>query len=181
MAGHFEAKKHAYRQTQDGIVVSFVIHPNDVDAKFATASLGTRYMIGFAEIGDDDAPAAEPSPQAAGGHARAAALTPEVRSEIATKAANTRWDATKERKPFVSLPLSQQAAIRTGDKDFQAFLETETPIHDQESYADAVRAICGVESRADIKPGTPAAIAWMTLDARYQSWRTTRQYAESAR
>lgn len=87
----------------------------------------------------------------------------------------------KECKPFASLPLSQQAAIRTVDKDFQAFLDTEIPIHDQESYADAVRAICGVESRADIRPGTPAAIAWMALDARYQSWRTTRQYAGSAR
>lgn len=87
----------------------------------------------------------------------------------------------KDRRPFASLPLSHQAAIRTDDKDFQAFLETETPIHDQESYADAVRAICGVESRADIRPGTPAATAWMALDARYQSWCTTRQYAGSAR
>ena len=26
----FEAKKHAYRQTQDGVVVSFVVDPQDV-------------------------------------------------------------------------------------------------------------------------------------------------------
>ena len=30
LAEHFEAKKYAYRQTKDGMVVSFVIHPDDV-------------------------------------------------------------------------------------------------------------------------------------------------------
>lgn len=56
-AAHFEAKKHAYRQTQDGIVISFVVHPNDVAAALATAPLGTRYMVAFAQIGDDEQPA----------------------------------------------------------------------------------------------------------------------------
>jgi len=88
---------------------------------------------------------------------------------------------SKAPRPFASLPLSQQAAIRTGDKSFRDFLETQTPIHDQESYADAVRAICGVESRSDIRPGTPAAIAWMALEAKYQNWLTDRRYAEAAR
>lgn len=176
MTGHFEAKKHAYRQTQDGIVVSFVIHPNDVDAAFAVAPLGTRYMVGFAEMGDDGKPVEN---IAARGRTPDVVTAPEQPGQTTGPASSGM--SVKDRKPFASLPLSQQAAIRTDDKDFQAFLETEKPIHDQESYADAVRAICGVESRADIKPGTPAAIAWMALDARYQSWRTTRQYAESAR
>lgn len=57
MTAHFEAKKHAYRQTQEGVVVSFVVHPNDVSSELATAPLGTRYMVAFSEIGDDDKPA----------------------------------------------------------------------------------------------------------------------------
>lgn len=154
MTGHFEAKKHAYRQTQDGIVVSFVIHPNDVEAKFATAALGTRYMIGFAEIGDDGKPVPAP-----------------VNTAPATPA------LTKDRHPFASLPLSQQAAIRTDDKAFQDFLEIQTPIHHEESYADAVRAICGVQSRADIKPGTPAGMAWIALESSFQAYLTDQKYA----
>lgn len=53
---HCEAKKHAYRQTQDGVVVSFVIHPQEVPDGLALASLGTRYMLALAEIGDDEKP-----------------------------------------------------------------------------------------------------------------------------
>ena len=53
---HCEAKKHGYRQTQDGIVVSFVLHPNEVPDDLALAALGTRYMLAFTRIGDDEEP-----------------------------------------------------------------------------------------------------------------------------
>ena len=53
---HCEAKKHGYRQTQDGIVVSFVLHPNEVPDDLALAALGTRYMLVFTRIGDDEEP-----------------------------------------------------------------------------------------------------------------------------
>lgn len=55
-----EVKKHAYRQTQDGIVISFVMHPNDVSPELATAPLGTRYMAALVEIGDDEQPVIKP-------------------------------------------------------------------------------------------------------------------------
>lgn len=58
--GHFEAKKHSYRQTQDGIVISFVVHPDDVSSELALAPLGTMYMIGFAKVGDDSKPEVGP-------------------------------------------------------------------------------------------------------------------------
>ena len=57
-AAHCEAKKHGYRQTQDGIVVSFVLHPNEVPDDLALAALGTRYMLVFTRIGDDEEPQA---------------------------------------------------------------------------------------------------------------------------
>ncbi len=55
-SSHCEAKKHAYRQTQDGIVVSFVLHPNEVPDDLALAALGTRYMLALSRIGDDEEP-----------------------------------------------------------------------------------------------------------------------------
>lgn len=61
--GSFEAKKHSYRQTQDGIVISFVVHPDDVSSELALAPLGTIYMIGFAKVGDDSKPEGETDPE----------------------------------------------------------------------------------------------------------------------
>ena len=55
-SSHCEAKKHAYRQTQDGIVVSFVLHPNEVPDDLALAALGTRYILAMTRIGDDEEP-----------------------------------------------------------------------------------------------------------------------------
>jgi len=52
-ASHCEVKKHALRQTQDGIVVAFVVHPSDVPASLQLAPLGTRYMLALVEIGED--------------------------------------------------------------------------------------------------------------------------------
>lgn len=161
MADSYEGKLHAFRRTQDGVVVSYVVHPNDVSAAMATAALGTRYMIAFEEI--TDSPVAQRLEQAAYNR-QAEGSNPS--------------GATKERKPFASLPLSQQAAMRTEDKDFQLFLEQRGPIHDQESYADVVRTACNVESRADIKPGTPAGMAWLQLEKLYQSYLTDQRYAE---
>lgn len=49
-----ECKKHAYRQTQDGVVISFVVHPNDVTPDLASAPLGTRYMAVLVELNDNE-------------------------------------------------------------------------------------------------------------------------------
>lgn len=59
--GHFESQKHAYRQTKNGTIVSFILHPNDVDPSFATAPLGTRFMIGYQEMDDNEIPGSKPS------------------------------------------------------------------------------------------------------------------------
>jgi uncharacterized OB-fold protein len=53
---HCEAKKHSYRQTQDGVVLSFVLHPQDVPSSLATAALGTRYILALVELNDDETP-----------------------------------------------------------------------------------------------------------------------------
>src|SRR6478752_1820674 len=151
MSGHFEAKKHAYRQTQDGIVISFVCHPNDVDAELAIAPLGTRYMIGFAELGDDDKPklqnssAVEHSP-----------VKREVSGSIPDSAA---------KRQFKDLKLSNQAGIRCSDPQFWDFL-AESRSEDLsigETSADFTRRICGVSSRSELDTNDIAAAKWRKL------------------
>ena len=53
-----EARKISYRQSKDGLVVSFVVHPNDMPDALALAPLGQRYMLALAAIGDDEKPVA---------------------------------------------------------------------------------------------------------------------------
>ncbi len=170
MTGHFEAKKHAYRQTQDGIVVSFVIHPNDLDAGFAVAPLGTRYMVGFAEIGDDGKPL------------ETASLTPERPIRVSPEVENAGSipaPSPKEKRPFASLPLSQQAAIRCGDSKFQEYVASET----NEEAAAYVRKYCAVKSRSelDIPSNDWPRSHWQSLETNFQSWLTDQRYAEARR
>lgn len=51
-----EARKTAYRQTKEGVVVSFVIHPDEVPDALAVAPLGVRYMLAMVELADDETP-----------------------------------------------------------------------------------------------------------------------------
>lgn len=147
----FEAKKHAWRQTQDGIVVSFVIHPNDINAALAVAPLGTRYMIGVAEIGDDGRPVeAKTIPQ-------------------------TGPAATK--KTWSNVPLVQQAGIRCNEPAFHEFIAAA----DADAAAAYVRKFCKVTSRSAIKQGTSAGELWLHLERDYDAFLTTRQYGGQSR
>lgn len=164
MTQHFEAKKHAYRQTQDGVVVSFVVHPSDMSAELATAPLGTRYMVAFSEIGDDEQPTPVAQPI-------------EHQTSNLTVAGSNPAGSTKDRRPFASLPLSQQAAIRCQDNDFKLFINASNA----EDAAERVRIRCGVASRSEIILNTPAGDKWEVLERAYQAWRTDQQYGDSAR
>lgn len=159
MEGTFEAKVSGKRESSSGIYLTLLINPADYNADLATLRVGSTLSMGWVETVNVAVESIE-------------AIRLDLQIEQAVERSH------KDRKPFSSLPLSQQAAMRTEDKDFQLFLEQRGPIHDQESYADAVRAICNVESRANIKLGTPAGIAWMALEAEYQNHITTQRYAE---
>lgn len=167
MAGSFEAKKHGYRQTQDGVVVSFVLHPNDLDAAFAVAPLGTRYMIGFAEIGDDEKPINTT--------VHKIEATPERSKAAVLK--------HKPRRPFNELKLSARAGIRCGDEQYSLFLmdvfpETAAKYTDP---ADVVRQLCGITSRAELDTNFDAATEWQHIEDKYQGWLVTKKYKDSVR
>ncbi len=53
-AAHCEARKIAYRQSKEGVVISFVLHPNEIPDSVATAALGTRFLLALVELNDDD-------------------------------------------------------------------------------------------------------------------------------
>lgn len=184
--GSFEAKLHGFRRTQDGVVVSYVVHPDDVSKELATAALGTRFMIGFAAIGDDEGPVAQSSVTGK--------LTPEAECVVErvpdAGASPAGAVQSKDRKPFASLPLSQQAGIRSQDKLFWEFLVSHQGpvtgfdfIDNEKDAASYVRIYCGVSSRAalDCAENSASHDHWFKLESLYQSWLVTRKYGASQR
>jgi len=54
----FEGKKYAFRQSKDGMVFSFLLHPDDLPSEIATSPIGTRYMVACVELNDVEEPVA---------------------------------------------------------------------------------------------------------------------------
>lgn len=96
-----------------------------------------------------------------------------------TAKAGTSEIHNKDRRPFASLPLSQQAAIRCGDADFWRFAHVKSGVE----AADFVRAKCNIGTRAaldDPKNIDPIHF-WHAIEAGYQQYLTTQRYASVAR
>lgn len=55
-AFHCEAKLCAFRKTEKGTVVSFVLHHSEVPEQLATANIGTRIMLAMVELDDNERP-----------------------------------------------------------------------------------------------------------------------------
>lgn len=168
IAEHCEAKKHAYRQTQDGVVVSFVLHPQEVPAGLALAALGTRYMLAVAEIGDDE----QPKPVMADAPNR-----DEV-GKITLHYQPGMEKVFKPEKPKREMTLANRIAILCEHENFQTYL-----LHNynrmwaasqgkdaEECAAIVVRNICGVKSRSEILYDTTEAAKWKQLYTEYESW-----------
>jgi len=79
----------------------------------------------------------------------------------------------KERRPFASLPLSQQAAIRSTDKAFQAWIG----VSSDAAAADYIREHCRVTSRAHIRDDDAAGLRWGQLERDFKAHLTDVQYA----
>lgn len=185
-SAHFEAKKHAYRQTQDGVVISFVVHPNDLNAALAVAPLGTRYMVAVAEIGDDEQPISSGAPvvgSAKGTNTEQGSLGSADGSQAAPRAiaSDPAPVESKERRRFSDLPLPQQVALRCNDPNFQRFAWKAAgewgALFTEKDTAEWVREACDVRSRADIKPGTTAGKRWLALEIDFLA--STHQMAEA--
>lgn len=45
-----EVKLYAFRKTRDGTIISFVLHPNDMPDKLATADIGDTFVMALVPI-----------------------------------------------------------------------------------------------------------------------------------
>lgn len=83
-------------------------------------------------------------------------------------------------KSWHEMDYAQQAGVLCNDPKFRAFLEDHfrhwnlkgyfIPERAAERAAQIVRECCQVESRSDIKPGTPAENRWNLLVSAYRAW-----------
>ena len=67
-------------------------------------------------------------------------------------------------RPFHELVYQQQAALKSNDAPFAAYMHADPGA----DCAQAIRYACDVSSRADIKPGTPAGDKWVALLRGYE-------------
>lgn len=159
-ASHCEAVKLSYRQTKDGLVVSFAIHPNDMPDDLATAALGTRYMLALAKIGDDEKPVAGSQPTISDKPGDLGQAPPAAK-------ARQRWD---------EMIPSKRAAILCGDPIFQEWITirnrnrydpTENEDVRKTDAATYLRRECGIHSRSELDRDDQALGKYATLETSY--------------
>jgi hypothetical protein len=137
---HFEGRKWAYRQTKEGTVISFLVHPNDISPELATAPLGARLMVAFAAIGDDEKLADLPSPPPSG-----------------------------DKKPWGTMKRVQQAGILCADPNFQKWLSVFGQPNPEEAAKHEIYRICKVQSRKMLDHIEWSGNKWDDLVARYRT------------
>jgi hypothetical protein len=162
---HCEMVKCAYRQSKDGVVVSLVVHPQEVPEGLATAPLGTRYMVALVPIGDDERPIPPAAKEKSKPDSVSVKPLPEPDKPLA--------DHKREKMDWRELQPAAQAGIRCAEPMFRAFLrEVKRYGHcDEEDAAVAVRDICGVNSRADLGTKHAARVIWHQLDSEFLAWK----------
>ena len=173
-ASHCEAKLHAFRKTQDGIVVAFVLHPNEVPESVQLAPLGTRYMLALVEIGDDEQPKHKGS---------TAEAVPTAHDTSQTEMQPAPETSTPTTQPARATPLrnyAQQSGALCKSDSFILYLRERqrdlwaelSDISDPyESAVKVVRKFCGVKSRSEIANGTEAEQRWLLMLSSYRLWK----------
>ncbi len=48
-----DAIKYAYRQSKDGFIISFVIHPQDMSEDLANADIGSQWQLSLVPLDED--------------------------------------------------------------------------------------------------------------------------------
>lgn len=155
---HCEMVKYAYRQSKDGVVVSFVVHPNDIPAALSTSHIGSRYMVVLVQVGDDE----RPIPQTEKGKAKVSAAAPSLANGKPEKA----------KRDWRAVPKPQQAGIRINEPTFAAYLREEHP-HDWREAGDpdgCIKFICGIDSKRELATNARAGALWFQIDSGYQAW-----------
>jgi hypothetical protein len=163
---HFEGVKHAYRQTKDGVVISFVVHPHDVPKGLADAPLGSRYIVALVQVDDDEQPVHQPAKET-------------LKAPAEPQPATDKPPAAAKRMDWRDMQPAAQAGIRCADPVFRKFL-SEQHYFDVDGYNEAlhdrmtaefVRSFCNVESRSELGTNHKARVLWHSLDESFQVWK----------
>lgn len=163
---HSEMVLHAFRRTNTGTVVSFVLHPEEVPADLAIAPLGSRYVVALVRVGDDELPVKQTRKEAMPNNPDAVPGQHAARPEPNQPPARAKRD-------WREIPTPQQAGIRCDDPIFAAFLKEQRPDdwHERPDAVDCVYLICGISSRSELATNSKARLMWNLLDSAYDAWK----------
>lgn len=166
-----DAIKIAYRQSKDGFVVSFAIHPQDMPADLANADIGSQWQMRLVGLDEDGNPKGGEANQSEHGHALPG-------QPDKTEPASADPSPKPVRAPIApDKRLTQRAGILCNDPDFQLWLRKTNNAWQimnlgtaADKAAELVRVYCGVGTRKDIIPGTPAAMLFDEMLGKYAAW-----------
>lgn len=176
----FEALNYALRKTRDGVIVSFVVHPNDVTPQLMALPVGARVQIHWHEIGDDE--------QEIGG----GGLVVPVQGRVGA-GSNPALDAVPETRPKRERSLAESCAIVCADARYWDFLDRKIGNRhlrketlSEEWATNATRQLCGVVSRSELNTDHPnfsaeAARKWVALHQEFRNDQAGKDYDGAVR
>lgn len=164
-----DAIKIAYRQSKDGFVVSFAIHPQDMPADLANADIGSQWQMRLVELDDNGNPKEVMSDRAV--QARPDETTPVLADPSPVTSARAYHPVAPEKR------MTQRAAIMCTQPLFQTWLRQTNSAWAimnlgtaEQKAAELVRVYCGVPTRKDIVPGSQAARLWDEMLGKFEAW-----------
>lgn len=156
-----------------GKTVTFALHPNDCGEAHPFRDLGTgkhgqRFGIVAIPLSDDEEQPVSPGvvkdePGMTSGDGVGSGDSPHPAPGAARK----------------EYTLANRVGMTCNDPAFREWLYRTHGVGGDHGVAEFVRGACGVESRADILPGTPAAAKWHALALDYEQ--ATGKMAEERR
>lgn len=147
-----ELKKCGLRQSRDGVVISFVLHPSDITPALVNAPIGTVYLAALVEKVEDGQPKEE--------KVETQAVEKPKKLNLTTQAAICCNEESFKR--FIDSAKAGELSRQAGEE----IVPSEVM-----SMAEAVRLLCDVESRADFAKDEAAGERWRRLHAEYSDWR----------
>tara|TARA_R100001143_G_C3287179_1_gene99470 strand:+ start:49 stop:540 length:492 start_codon:yes stop_codon:yes gene_type:complete len=131
-----EAKKHAYRQTREGTIVSFLIHPDDVPKlltqELSVSAIGARYMLGIVRLEEESD-------------------YPIIPEEV------TIGERAFKRSALICRDPSYQSWTRLNAEKWATQYDVDETIDSEEQYAsEVIRNVCGIFSRKELRENKEA-------------------------
>jgi hypothetical protein len=144
-----EVKLHALRRSKEGVVVSLVLHPQAIPEQILTAELGTRFMLAWVQIGDDEQP-----------------IEPQKVTQFPDR-------SRQARDRYHQSDAMEQARVRAvmlaKDPRFLGWaFPMNTDSHTEKDVAEFIREACGIETRRMIATDDEAFRKFLALETEYK-------------